>query len=150
MNLPEAVNHAFLGIIAHARGPALVHILTEDADGLSGRPCILELHGVENLHHVLSHCLGHGPFILTVTCDDAQRGNSPRIFFFGIERYIVVVTRNAFALCCDGEIVWDFRTHLFAPRASKARQPKSMRIKFLAAVPVESITAKKVLVYVLT
>src|SRR5215472_15511042 len=54
VELAEAVDHALLPILAHPRGPAFVDVLSENADR-SGRLRILDLHRVEDTHHVIAH-----------------------------------------------------------------------------------------------
>src|SRR5215469_1721031 len=70
-----------------------------------------------------------------------QRGNSPGIFLFPMELHEVVVTRQAFALGFNAEIVRNRSTNFLAPVVSESGQQEGVAIEFLASVTVEAVSA---------
>src|SRR5579863_3530514 len=70
VHLAKSVNHAFLGISAHAGGAALVDVLAEDAQLFAWRLRAIQLHRVDNFQHILAHSFGHCVFVFSVAGDD--------------------------------------------------------------------------------
>src|SRR5256884_264901 len=143
VELAEAIDDTLFGVVAHARRTALVDVLAENAQAFAGRLASLDLHGVKDLHDVVTHRLGHGVLVLAVAGHDAQDGNAPGVFLFLVQRNVVVVTRQALALRRNSEVIRNLRAHFTPPVGAEPHEPKSVRIQFLATVAIETIATQE-------
>ena len=73
-----------------------------------------------------------------------QCRNTPGIFLFGIERDEIIGSGKALSLGFDGEIVGYVLLDLLAPGIAKLGQEEGMAINLLAAIAVESVSAKEI------
>src|ERR1700730_14949403 len=146
VELTEAVDHASLRVPAHARRAALADGLAKTAQAFAGWLRILDLHGVEDFHHVVPHSLGHGVLVLAITRYDVQRGNAPGIFLFGVERDVVVVARQALTLHHHSEIIRNLGADSVPPIRAEPRQSEGLRVELLAAVTIKAISTQEALV----
>ena len=144
MDLIEAIDDACPGVVSHPRRPALVDVLAENAELGSGRLRVLKLQGIEDFENVLPHCLRHGALVFAVARVDVERRNAPRVFFFAVELDVVVIARQALALGHHAEVVRNLLAHSPPELRAKAGRGKSLSVKLLAGVAVETVAAKEV------
>ena len=79
---------------------------------------------------------------------DVQRRNAPGVLYLRIERDIIIVTRQAFALRVNAKAVRNVVAHFVTPRAAKTGSGRRMAIEFLPAIAGEIVTTQEVLVLV--
>src|SRR5437762_4346562 len=97
---------------------------------------------------MLAHGQCHSLLVFSIARVDVQYRNPPRVFFDRVQLYVIVFSRQAFALGFYREIVWNLLTYPLAPIVTKLRNEKGVLVQFLTAVAVEAIAAKKTCVAV--
>src|ERR1700691_1569222 len=146
MHLVEAVHHALLRIVSHARGTALMYILSKQAQFFRRRLHFFDFDSGQDLAQPGVHRPRHGGLVLSVTGADVQHGNSPRVGLAGVQLHVILVTRQALSLRVDAEAIWYLPAHLPAQRTAKSAQAESVSIEFLLAVAGQIVTAQEILI----
>ena len=144
MNLAVPVDYACRRLIAHARRPALVDILSKDAEFTLWRSHVGEFHLVEDGSNVTSHGYGHCPIILPIAGANVERRNTPSVLLVAIQRDEIVRSGKALSLGFDGKIVRDVLLDPLAPCITKLWKKKGVAINLLAAVAVKTISAEEI------
>src|SRR5215469_11420107 len=99
---------------------------------------------MQNGGKMIRHRRRHGPLILAIARINMKHGNAPGIFLIWIQGDAVFRPGQTFALGFHRKVVRDLLTYSGAPVIPKFRQEKGVTVHFLAAVAVETVTAKKV------